>query len=187
MDDRKSGSFTMPGEAGYEALTLELARRWGADAIRDCEGTNAFGRYSQGGVCTSIATVCVIRNHNRWIEAHPDCRQQCLSCPRRTARVRREETLAYAADGGLLCREQFRVNDEARNRLPALAGVRPHGGRGAVAAEDWEYDPATKSETRADPRQGVGTAIRSAFFAWRVWEEISMYNHTTNRWDSRNI
>ena len=33
------GSFTLPGEAGYEDLTLKLADRWGADAIRDCDGT----------------------------------------------------------------------------------------------------------------------------------------------------
>ena len=33
------GGFTLPGEAGYEDLTLDLARRWGADAIRDSDGT----------------------------------------------------------------------------------------------------------------------------------------------------
>ena len=31
--------FTLPGEAGHEGLTLELAMRWGADAIRDSDGT----------------------------------------------------------------------------------------------------------------------------------------------------
>ncbi|MBQ8092513.1 MAG: hypothetical protein IJ242_02935, partial [Clostridia bacterium] len=30
--------FTLPGESGYEQLTLELARRWGADVIRDSDG-----------------------------------------------------------------------------------------------------------------------------------------------------
>jgi hypothetical protein len=34
-----SGSFTLPGEAGYEALTLRLAKKWGADTIRDSDGT----------------------------------------------------------------------------------------------------------------------------------------------------
>jgi len=35
----KKGNFTLPGEAGYEDLTLELAKKWGADAIRDSDGT----------------------------------------------------------------------------------------------------------------------------------------------------
>ena len=35
----KQGNFTLPGEAGYEKLTLELAKKWGADVIRDSDGT----------------------------------------------------------------------------------------------------------------------------------------------------
>ena len=36
---KSKGGFTMPGEAGYEKLTLELAEKWGADVIRDSDGT----------------------------------------------------------------------------------------------------------------------------------------------------
>lgn len=28
-DKYRNGSFTLPGEAGYEELTLKLAERWG--------------------------------------------------------------------------------------------------------------------------------------------------------------
>ncbi|MBM6718008.1 hypothetical protein H6B15_15250, partial [Gemmiger formicilis] len=35
MKHHTTGGFTLPGEAGCEALTLELAKRWGADVIRD--------------------------------------------------------------------------------------------------------------------------------------------------------
>lgn len=35
----KRADFTLPGEAGYEKLTLELAKKWGADVIRDSDGT----------------------------------------------------------------------------------------------------------------------------------------------------
>ena len=37
--EKTKGSFTLPGEAGYEELTLKLAERWGADVIRDSDGT----------------------------------------------------------------------------------------------------------------------------------------------------
>ena len=36
----QQGDFTLPGEAGYEKLTLELAKKWGADVIRDSDGTH---------------------------------------------------------------------------------------------------------------------------------------------------
>lgn len=36
---KTKGYFTIPGEEGQEELTLELAERWGADCIRDSDGT----------------------------------------------------------------------------------------------------------------------------------------------------
>ena len=39
MTTTKKGSFTLPGESGYEKLTLKLANQWGADVIRDSDGT----------------------------------------------------------------------------------------------------------------------------------------------------
>ena len=33
------GDFTLPGESGYEKLTLEIEEKWGADMIRDSDGT----------------------------------------------------------------------------------------------------------------------------------------------------
>ena len=34
------GGFTLPGESGYEELTLKMAEKWGADVIRDSDGTD---------------------------------------------------------------------------------------------------------------------------------------------------
>ena len=31
----EKGGFTLPGESGYEELTLRLADKWGADVIRE--------------------------------------------------------------------------------------------------------------------------------------------------------
>ena len=57
------GNFTLPGESGCEALTLELARRWGADIIRDSDGTKLSEEIlsSEYGI---YSTICVVREHN---------------------------------------------------------------------------------------------------------------------------
>ena len=38
-NETPGGDFTLPGEAGYEELTLRLAKKWGADVVRDSDGT----------------------------------------------------------------------------------------------------------------------------------------------------
>jgi beta-D-galactosyl-(1->4)-L-rhamnose phosphorylase len=43
------GSFTLPGEAGFEQLTLRLAKKWGADTIRDSDGTQLSPEIVQSG------------------------------------------------------------------------------------------------------------------------------------------
>ena len=63
--------FTMPGESGYEKLTLELAEKWGADVIRDSDGTTLSDEIIQAGYGI-YSTVCMIRDHNEWARKHPD-------------------------------------------------------------------------------------------------------------------
>ena len=49
MDMIPKGDFTLPGEAGYEQYTLELAKKWGADVIRDADGTKLSDKIVNAG------------------------------------------------------------------------------------------------------------------------------------------
>ena len=49
VDKYSKGGFTLPGEAGYEDLTLELAEKWGADVIRDSDGTKLSDKIIESG------------------------------------------------------------------------------------------------------------------------------------------
>ena len=40
MENKHFGRVTIPTDVDVVPETLELIRRWGADAIRDCDGTN---------------------------------------------------------------------------------------------------------------------------------------------------
>ena len=70
-----TGDFTLPGEAGYEELTLKLAKKWGADVIRDSDGT-VLSKEIVDSDYDIYSTVCVIRDHNEWLKEHPDCYQE---------------------------------------------------------------------------------------------------------------
>jgi beta-D-galactosyl-(1->4)-L-rhamnose phosphorylase len=69
------GDFTLPGEAGYEKLTLQLAEKWGADVIRDSDGTRLSDEILSAGY-DIYSTVCMIREDNAWAKQNTDKIQQ---------------------------------------------------------------------------------------------------------------
>ena len=73
--EHTSGGFTLPGESGQEKLTLELAKKWGADVIRDSDGTQLSDEILDAGY-DIYSTICIIRDHNAWAKEHPECLQQ---------------------------------------------------------------------------------------------------------------
>lgn len=109
MKTVEKGSFTLPGEAGYEELTLRLADRWGADVIRDSDGTVLSDEITKAGYGI-YSTICIIRDHNRWAEKNQDKLQQCFLMTHPS--VAEGESLAIALMDGFF-EEQFQVNDSA--------------------------------------------------------------------------
>ena len=146
MKQTKKGGFTLPGEAGCEALTLELADRWGADVIRDSDGTELSDEILDAGY-SIYSTICLIRDHNEWAREHPDCLQQTFLTTRPCLAGEGPLSVALLAD---FFDEQFRVNDgeTARRYWPA-----PGTGNPAPAASSWTIPRPT-------------TAIRSA--SWPI-------------------
>ena len=209
---RRKGGFTLPGESGYEELTLRMAEKWGADVIRDSDGTvlsediihSGYGIYS---------TICVIREHNAWARRNPDKLQQTFLCT---------EPVVAVPDAGLTIRlmtdffeEQFRINDgpaamkywqvyDRTANVPvepqAAAGAPGGTDAGKEAAADgsadarrercgeepfWTYDRAAGTVTVHNAVPWHKYTV--SFLAYRIWEEISMYNHTTNNWDKEHL
>ena len=77
MSENRKGSFTLPGESGYEKLTLELAENWGADVIRDSDGTELPMKSWMRDMGFTPLSV-LIREHNEWAKKNHDKLQQCF-------------------------------------------------------------------------------------------------------------
>ncbi len=171
---KKMGGFTLPGEAGYEGLTLELAKKWGADVIRDSDGTALSPELLEAGY-DIYSTICVIREHNDFARQHPECRQQTiLSTP---PAVLTGDMLAINLMESFFA-QQFELNDSEE----ALAFWQVYDRTENKPVEAWQY------------KDGVVTVqgekwhtYTVSFFAYRIWEEISMYNHTTNNWQKEHL
>ena len=171
------GDFTLPGEAGYEKLTLELAKKWGADVIRDSDGTHLSDEITQAGYGI-YSTICIIRQHNAFAAAHPDSQQQTFLCSDPV--VASGDTVTIEPLKGFFD-EQFEIN-ASPDALPYWQ-VYDRTANREVPKENWEYLSGEVTVKNCAPWHEYTVS----FLAWRVWEEINMYNHTTNNWTSEHL
>jgi len=172
------GGFTLPGETGYEKLTLELAERWGADVIRDSDGTKLSDELLDSGY-KIYTTICPVREHNEWIRANDLTRQQTFLCTNpKTAQA--DTIKIYLLDD--FFNDQFDINSTEHGIKYWQVYDRTTGHE--VLRDKWQYDTNTGSVTiTAIPMHQYTVS----FLAWRIWEEISMYNHVTNNWDTEHL
>ena len=173
----KTGGFTLPGEAGYEELTLRLAKKWGADVIRDSDGTQLSEKIYTSGY-DIYSTLCLIRIDNEWARKNIDKLQQC--CMMSQPVVAEAETITIDLLNGYF-REQFRINSDDDPKQLWQVFDRTTGRE--VPADNWTFDPPTGLVTVRNTRKWHTYTVN--FFAYRIWEEISMYNHVTNDWGDK--
>ena len=74
MANRK-GRVTIPTDLDVVPQTKEIMERWGADALRDCDGTE-FPQELKDTGAKIYATYCTTRKDNAWAKANPDEVQQ---------------------------------------------------------------------------------------------------------------
>ena len=76
MSEKNTGRVTIPTNLDVVPETIELMKRWGADAIRDCDGTEFPEELTKTGA-KIYATYYTTRKDNEWAKANPDEVQQC--------------------------------------------------------------------------------------------------------------
>ncbi|AKC82867.1 D-galactosyl-beta-1-4-L-rhamnose phosphorylase [Verrucomicrobia bacterium IMCC26134] len=172
-----TGSFTLPGEAGYEKLTLDLAKKWGADTIRDSDGTQLSPEILQAGY-DIYSTVCLVRSVQPWARENLAKLQQnfLMSFPL----VADKPTLVVELLKGYF-NEQFVVNAEDDPKKWWQVFDRTTGKE--VPKTQWSFE--AKKGTVKITGAVAGHNYTVNFLAFRIWEEISMYNHITNNWGDR--
>jgi beta-D-galactosyl-(1->4)-L-rhamnose phosphorylase len=176
-DAMNTGSFTLPGEAGHEELTLRLADRWGADAIRDSDGTALSDRILSADY-DIYSTLCLVRADNQWARVNRDKLQQnyLMSFPvvADGDRVEIELLAGYF-------REQFEINSNDDPKRWWQVFDRTTGTE--IPKDRWTFEPERGTVVVSGTRECH--TITANFLAYRIWEEISMYNHVTNDWGDR--
>lgn len=174
-----AGGFTLPGEAGYEALTFKMAEKWGADVIRDSDGTNLSQDIIDGGYGI-YSTICLIRDHNEWAKEHLDMQQQTFLMTQ--SKVAKSGVVEFGLMDDFF-EGQFQVNSS--KEALGYWQLYDRTANREVPSGQWKYDEKTGVLTAEGLTPWHKYTV--SFLAYRIWEEISMYNHTTNHWEKEHL
>jgi len=174
MDERTFGRVTIPTDLDVVPETLEILKRWGADAIRDCDGTD-FPAELQQQNAKIYSTYYTTRKDNAWAKANPDEVQQCyIMSDFHTATA---DTLKINLVNGI-SRELVEVN--TRDDIKRWWEVMDRTAGTVVSPESWDYDSEEGCvEIRnCDPFHEYTVS----FLAYIIWDPVHMYNSVTNDW-----
>ena len=175
-DTRKVGRVTIPTDLDVVPETLEIMKRWGADAIRDCDGTD-FPAELQNQDAKIYSTYYTTRKDNAWAKANPDEVQQCYIM-----------TGFYTAAGDALeiplmkgiSPELMQVN--TRDDIKRWWEVMDRTTGQPIAPETWEYNKGTGCVVIPQPQAFHEYTV--AFLAYLIWDPVHMYNAVTNNWQN---
>ena len=171
-DNRLTGRVTIPTDVDVVSDTLKLMERWGADALRDCDGTD-FPEALRSTGAKVYATYYTTRKDNDWVRQNPDEVQQC-----------------YIMTG-------FTTAESPQLRIPLMQGVSPElmqvntrddihrwwevmdRTEGTVVdTTQWSYADGAVTIHDAKPYHEYTVS----FLCYLIWDPVHMYNAIVNGW-----
>lgn len=177
MSTHSSGRFTIPSQEHFAAETGRLARLWGADAIRNSDGTHLDPDDIKLGLKVYSAYFPT-RGHNEWITHHMEEVPEVYLLSRRILAQGTSVTIPLMDS---FFAEQLATNKDADPHKYWEVIDRTTGD--VVDTGKWDYDPAADSVTVH------GTVpmheYTASFLARIIWDPVEMYNHLTNNWGNK--
>ncbi len=171
---QKKGRVTIPTDVDVVPETLEIFARWGADAIRDCDGTD-YPDELKNTDAKVYSTYYTTRKDNAWAKANPDEVQQCYIMTGFHTAV--SDTLSIPLMKGI-SDELLRVND--RDDIKRWWEVIDRTSGSVVPAENWSYNTEDGRVTIDKPL--IYHDYTVSFLAYLIWDPVHMYNAITNGW-----
>ena len=175
MDMNKNfGRVTIPTDLDVVPETLEVMKKWGADAIRDCDGTD-FPTELRGLDAKIYSTYYTTRKDNAWAKANPDEVQQCyIMTGFHTAT---SDTLSIPLMQGI-SPELLEVN--TRDDIRRWWEVMDRTTGTVVSTDCWNYNAETGCVEIENCEAFHEYTV--AFLAYLIWDPVHMYNAVTNGW-----
>lgn len=167
------GRVTIPTDVDVVPQTKEMLRKWGADAIRDCDGTD-FPQELKDTGAKIYSTYYTTRKDNEWAKANPDeIQQMYLMTPFYTATgTHMEIDLMKGLYPDMLkpnskdCKRWWEVVDRTKGCV--------------LNPDSWTFDE--KSEKVIFDCAKPFHEYTVSFLAFIIWDPVHMYNAVVNDW-----
>lgn len=174
---KTKGRVTLPSESNFLNETKEMLGRWGADALRDSDGTklDAAAKALDAKIYT---TYFVARGHNEFAQEHMDECQQMLLMSKHNVATENTVTIDFL-DG--YYREQV-VADYVHDPKKWWEVIDRTTGE-VVPVSCWEVDQDKDLVTIKDAVPFHEYTV--SFFVYAIWDPTQMYNHITNNWGDK--
>lgn len=177
MSDSKkklTGRVTIPTDVDVVPETLEILKRWGADAIRDCDGTD-YPEELKKVDAKVYSTYYTTRKDNEWARANPDEIQQMYimtgfyTAHSDTVRIHLMDHL-YP--------DMLKVNHV--DDISRWWEVVDRTTGKVVPVEHWTYEEDSGDVVIHNAEEFHEYTV--SFLAYIMWDPVHMYNAVVNDW-----
>jgi len=174
MSNPSKGRVTLPAETGAEDTVVEMFNRWGADYIRDSDGTALSPQLLEMGY-QIYSTICIVRADQDYPRANPKAlHQKFLMSDAVTATSSTVEIDPLAT----FYRKKYKLDLDNDPKHWWQVIDRTTGE--IIAPEKWSINPETGIVTITDIEPWHSYTVN--FLVYLIWDTTSMYNHIQNNW-----
>ena len=172
--EKLTGRVTIPTDVDVVPETLELVKKWGADAIRDCDGTD-YPEELRDVDAKVYSTYYTTRKDNAWAKANPDEIQQMYIMTSFHTAVDTELSI-HLMDH--LYPDMLKVN--SHDDITRWWEVIDRTTGEVVPVTEWDYSEETGDVTIHGAKPFHDYTV--SFLAYIMWDPVHMYNAVVNDW-----
>ncbi|MBX7410236.1 1,3-beta-galactosyl-N-acetylhexosamine phosphorylase [Clostridium chauvoei] len=171
------GRVTIPTDDNFIKETIDIVEKWGADAIRDCDGFK-LPREIKGLAEKIYSTYFVARGDNEWANANREELQQTYLMTKH--HLATEDSLAIKIMDGYF---EEQVQPDSYHDVKEFWEVIDRTTGDVVSLDKWEYNEKTQEVTIKNIKPWHEYTV--SFLAYCIWDPTQMYNHITNNWGDK--
>lgn len=169
-----TGQVTVPTDVDIIDDTLEIIKRWKADAIRDCDGTNMPEAFRNLDI-KRYSTYYTTRKDNVWAAAHPNEIQQMYLLSDFVTATSEQLEIQIMRD---YYQDQLKPNtlDDIKRWWEVIDRT-----TGEVI-DSWSYNEESGCVLIENCTPYHSYSV--SFLAFVIWDPVHMYNSLTNDWQN---